>query len=192
MRDLNEYKAEIFRRSEEKIKERKRNRNRALAFCIPLCLVFAAVAFAKLPDISASDISTENVSSDSNASFSQIVIQDGVGKLPNAFGFNVEESPEIWLLIQAAFEADKQEGNRTDDQHYVATSDTVVQDSLSLFSGTKYEMYFVNKDGDVFLYTLEGNVLTDTATKEKVTLSSEQCFEIQRKLGIIKVWEEEK
>lgn len=190
MRDLSEYKAEIFRRSEEKIRERKKLRNRAFAFCIPLCLVFAAIAFAKLPEISASDIANENVSGD--VSYSLPVIDDLIEELPNSFGFNVEESPEIWNLIQSAFEADKQEVNRADDQQYTETTQTVVQDSLSLFSDSKYEMYFVNKDRDVFYYTLEGNVLTDVTTKEKVKLSSEQVFELQEKLGITIKWEEEK
>ena len=190
MRDLSDYKAEIFRRSDERIKERKKTRNRVLAFCVPLCLVFVAVAFAKLPDISVSDISTENMSSDS--SFSQIVTQDSIATLPNTFTFNVEEEPEIWNLIQSAFEADKQDVNRTDDQHYVATSGTVAQDNLSLFSDNEYDIYFVNKDGDEFQYMLKGSVLTDTATKEKVTLSSEQCLELQSKLGITITWEEEK
>ena len=39
MREINECTAEVFRRSEKRIKERKRNRNRLLAFCIPLCLI---------------------------------------------------------------------------------------------------------------------------------------------------------
>ena len=39
MRNFEERKAEVFRRSENRIKERKRNRNRILAMCIPLCLV---------------------------------------------------------------------------------------------------------------------------------------------------------
>ena len=39
MRNLEDCKAEIFRRSEERIKERKRNRNCVLACCIPLCLL---------------------------------------------------------------------------------------------------------------------------------------------------------
>ena len=190
MRDLNEYKAEIFRRSEEKIEKRKRNRNRALAFCVPLCLVFAAVAFAKLPDISASNISNEGVSGET--SLSQIIIQDSNELLSNSFCYNIEESPEIWNLVASAFEADNQESNRADDQHYTETTQTVVQDSLSLFSGSKYEMYFANKDGDVFCYTLEGNVLTDITTKEKVTLSSEQVFELQNKLGITIKREEKK
>ncbi len=38
MRSLDAYKAEIFRRSEIKIKQRKKTRNRILAACIPLCL----------------------------------------------------------------------------------------------------------------------------------------------------------
>ena len=38
MRTLDECKAEIFRRSEEKIKQRRKTRNRVLAACIPLCL----------------------------------------------------------------------------------------------------------------------------------------------------------
>lgn len=190
MRDLSEYKAEIFRRSEEKIRERKKLRNRAFAFCIPLCLVFAAIAFAKLPEISASDISTESVSSDS--SLSQIVIQDNLEELSNTFCYNVEESPETWNLIRSAFEADNQEVNKADDQHYTETTQTVVQDSLSLFSNTKYEIVFTNKDGEVFSYTLDGNKLIDNTTNKKVTLSSEQVFELQSKLGITIKWEEEK
>lgn len=39
MRTLEDCKAEVFRRSEERIKERKRKRNRMLACCIPLCLL---------------------------------------------------------------------------------------------------------------------------------------------------------
>lgn len=38
MRSLDEYKVEIFHRSEIKISQRKKNRNRILAVCIPLCL----------------------------------------------------------------------------------------------------------------------------------------------------------
>jgi len=38
MRSLEACKAEIFRRSEEKIKQRKKMRNRVLAACVPVCL----------------------------------------------------------------------------------------------------------------------------------------------------------
>ena len=42
MRNLEDCKAEVFRRSEERIKERKRARKRVLACCIPLCLLLVA------------------------------------------------------------------------------------------------------------------------------------------------------
>lgn len=193
MRDFNDYKAEIFRRSEEKIKERKKNRNRILAFCVPICLVFAAVAFTKLPDISASDISTENISSDSSVLFSQVKVQNASEKLhSNALNVDAEEASEIYSLIQSAFEADVQkEEDTADDYRYTSTSGTVIQDTLSVFSDSKYEIVFTSKDGKTFSYTLDGNKLIDNTTNENVTLSSEQVFKLQSKLGLIIKWEEE-
>ncbi len=41
MRNFEERKAEVFRRSESRIKERKRNRSRILALCVPLCLILS-------------------------------------------------------------------------------------------------------------------------------------------------------
>ena len=41
MRELDECTAEVFRRSEKRIKERRRKRNRVLALCIPVCLIAA-------------------------------------------------------------------------------------------------------------------------------------------------------
>ena len=49
MRNFEERKAEVFRRSENRIKERRRNRNRILAMCIPLCLVLTIFSFTMLP-----------------------------------------------------------------------------------------------------------------------------------------------
>ena len=48
MRELNEYKAEIFRRSECKLKRQKR-RARILASCIPLCLCAVLLGIVYLP-----------------------------------------------------------------------------------------------------------------------------------------------
>ena len=42
MRNFEDCKAEIFRRSEKRIKERKRARKQVLACCIPLCLLLVA------------------------------------------------------------------------------------------------------------------------------------------------------
>ena len=49
MRDLNECTAEVFRRSEQRIRERRRTRHRVLAVCIPVCLIAAVWSVMSLP-----------------------------------------------------------------------------------------------------------------------------------------------
>lgn len=44
MREIKECTAEVFRRSEKRIKDRKSMRNRILVLCIPVCLVMTAVS----------------------------------------------------------------------------------------------------------------------------------------------------
>ena len=44
MRDLQEFQAEVFRRSEKRIKERKKRRTHALMLCIPLVLCLTTVS----------------------------------------------------------------------------------------------------------------------------------------------------
>lgn len=49
MREFNECKAEVFRRMEKGIKERKKRRNRIVACCVPLCLCITVFSAAILP-----------------------------------------------------------------------------------------------------------------------------------------------
>ena len=49
MRELNECKAEVFRRSENRIEERRRKFNRVLALCVPLCLILTIFSITILP-----------------------------------------------------------------------------------------------------------------------------------------------
>lgn len=58
MRELNECMAEVFRRSENRIKAQKRKRNRILAICIPLCVALIVCSIVVLPSV------TNNVSKD--------------------------------------------------------------------------------------------------------------------------------
>ena len=49
MRNLEDCKAEVFRRSEERIKERKRNRKRVFVCCIPMCILLVVGGFCLRP-----------------------------------------------------------------------------------------------------------------------------------------------
>lgn len=50
MRDLNECKAEVFRRSDKRRRELRRNRERVLAMCLSLCLTLTVLAVMHLPE----------------------------------------------------------------------------------------------------------------------------------------------
>lgn len=49
MRNFEQRKAEVFRRSEERIKSRRKRRNCILAFCIPLCLILSVWSAGLFP-----------------------------------------------------------------------------------------------------------------------------------------------
>ena len=50
MRELNECKAEVFRRSEKRMKERKRRRKHILLTCIPMVLCIMMLGVYVLPE----------------------------------------------------------------------------------------------------------------------------------------------
>ena len=51
MRELDECTSEVFRRGEQRIKERRRKRARVLAVCIPICLIAAVWSGMSLPEM---------------------------------------------------------------------------------------------------------------------------------------------
>lgn len=51
MKELKEYKAEILRRSENRIRERKRAKTRILVLCASFCVVLASFSLAFLPSM---------------------------------------------------------------------------------------------------------------------------------------------
>lgn len=61
MRDLKECKAEVFRRSKNRINERRKKISRALAFCVPLFLVITVWSVTRLNMITYDGINGEPV-----------------------------------------------------------------------------------------------------------------------------------
>ena len=49
MRNFEQRKAEVFRRSEERIHTRRKQRNCILAFCVPFCLILAVLTAGLFP-----------------------------------------------------------------------------------------------------------------------------------------------
>lgn len=82
MRNFEERRAEIFRRSENRIKERKRIRNSFIAVCIPLCLAVTICSVVLLPQMRhkvAPDVNDETASHEllvESEDFESVVVID--------------------------------------------------------------------------------------------------------------------
>jgi len=80
MRDLEKCKAEIFRRSEEKLNKQKKTRNRILSLCIPLCLFIILAAVPIVPAMFGTQPEASDVSqSESSYSYDNDESNDWVG-----------------------------------------------------------------------------------------------------------------
>ena len=149
MRDLKECQAEVFRRSEEKIKARKRTRNRILAVCIPLCLLLSLKTVTQVPEINTGDTAAQQT----EIKESNILIPDNA-------------KVEIQVQMSTA--------SLEDDCNYLADS------SRSL----GYFITLTDSQGIKTVYHLTENLLTNTETKETLTLTDEELLQLKADLGI--------
>lgn len=85
MRELNKCRAEVFRRSEKRIKARKRRRQ-MLALCVPLCLLIAVWSVTSVPPSNGGDYDGVIGTTSGN---------EYKGGKPNASGSTVDSSETI-------------------------------------------------------------------------------------------------
>lgn len=206
MRELHECQAEVFRRSEKRIKERKRNRNRTLALCLLLCLVLAVWSVVTLPSMlpannknSAADGNPEAVGglSGNSAKFISVSVA-GIGNAPqtNILVDDANKVAQIYYSIDSAFvcagEGDNKHsaGNEATEEKVEDYGDDFSQsESTNLASG--YMITFTTGTGTQSVYTLNGYVLTDNSTNKSVTLTDAQRSQLLDNLGLVITWEEE-
>lgn len=180
MRSLEDCKAEVFRRSEERIKERKRNRNRVLVCCIPLCLLLVAGGIYICPllepvdenlKVNKEDVTTENVTmavtsvkirnvgADSDV-YREITDEDIVECFYNSilvcFEENVPESTTGW---------DREE---------------------SVENKAEYEFTFGYENGKETAFRLGENGLTDVTRALEIRLTEEQLNTLKMYLELAK------
>ena len=206
MRNFEERKAEVFRRSEKRIKERKRNRKCILTLCLPLCLALAVWSVTILSSMlptnnknSMADGSPEAVGgvSGNSAEFISVSVSGG-GNAPQSTVLveDVNIVAQIYYSIDSAFVYAGEEddnhsaGNGMTEEKVEDYGDNFSQsESTNLASG--YTITFTTGNGTQLVYTLNGNVLTDNATNKRVTLTDTQRSQMLDRLGLVITWEEE-
>lgn len=203
MRSLEECKAEIFRRSNERIKRRKRNQRLALSIIIP---AFSAIILGSgflIPKV-ANDKSTEMLNGQI-CDTAEAGIQSQITMAPQADGNQTGSSVEnnirgsLEEIVSEAFgtknNSDSSSVTGSVDRYYESISD--VPDGITVTQAQPEEDYDEitaedqKTDEEALItfsvsdqsYILKGNILTRASTGEAVTLSQEQLTALMSALG---------
>ena len=184
MRSFEERKAEIFRRSENRIKEHRRHRNRVLSLCIPLCLAVACSA-AILPGMlsrgmnkSCGEAAPEHSEGMTMHSVQVEMIsekgdQHYHGLQNYLFAEDADKVVQFYDSVEDALEAERgKEENKESSQLDITDKEYSVSGTGN--SLPAYKITFTTASGEKVVYTLEGYVLTKEQSDERVVLTDDQ------------------
>lgn len=181
MRDLKDCQAEVFRRSEEKIKNRQKTRRQLLAWCVPFAACAAICAVVALPPAVSDKSTFDGVSSELTGgqtnesyvcSYSQVTIQHGDSvKI-------VTDKVAVTKLFETVFAYEQNIGqnpsanknNESADEHYASSAGCII--------------LFETEDGSQTALVLSGNELKNETKNTKIFLSDTQRAELLAALGI--------
>ena len=196
MRDLNECQAEVFRRSEKRIKERKQHRNHMLTACIPLVLCVTLFLSFWLSGVlpegikNASTTETEEVSQTHNSSES---LSCPIAKITVSgvnFSKTYTKASDVLPISNHLYaygtrgpenngitsEGDVGEGYETDADD--------VSGSIADSVNSGYTITLILHEGQKTEYYLLGKTLNNLNTNQTYTLTQKQVKELKDLLGI--------
>ena len=205
MREINECTAEVFRRSEKRIKERKRNRKRILAFCIPLCLIVTVWSIMILPAMMPANKSDNNAGEGmdimgsvdgTDTAFVRVEIMSiGTATQSSVLKDDADEVAQIYYTVQSSFvssgEGNKESANdkAEDDALTEENKDYSQSGTTNLSSG--FRIIFTTENGVQTIYSLSGDKLINETTKQETILTEDQRSNLLNMLGLTITWEED-
>lgn len=190
MRELHECQAEVFRRSEKRIKERKQRRNHILMACIPLVLCITLFGALLLPGMeptgSTGELLQENFSEQHAGGLGTEAVgglfTDSVevsGNGVSSYYTSAEDVQGIITLLNSIVsipESDDGYGDRDLSEGSSGIKENPSEDgytiTVKLSDGTNQE------------YLLKGNLLIDQVAKKTFLMSTDACRELKDTLGI--------
>ena len=197
MRELHECQAEVFRRSEKRIKERKQRRNHILMACIPLVLCITILgAFLRpnvTPDGAAEPGDTrpvvDGMGSDSFTSLSCPIAKITVSG--NNFSISHTEVADLLLISDQLYSYGTRAPSSNGTTDTVVDEDDVPKDNGEDVSGSimdsanaAYTITMITHEGVKTEYQLVGKTLTNLTTNQTYILTQTQANELRTLLGI--------
>ena len=206
MRNFEERKAEVFRRSENRIKERKRNRYRILALCIPLCLIVTVWSIMILPAMMPASKGNNNASGEgmdimgtvdgTGAAFVRVeVMSTGTAIQSTILNDDVDEVAQIYYIVQSSFV--NSGGGNKESAKEEAEDDALTEENKDYSqSGTtnlssEFRIIFTDENGTQTIYSLSGDKLINETTKQETILTVDQRSNLLDMLGLTITWEED-
>lgn len=190
MMNFEERRAEIFRRSDERIKERKRNRQRIVMSCIPvvICAGILTVSYAQnyysrqkdsLPETWG--ISTNNYSLVYPVTVELIDLDSGETR-------NIEGCDRIIPVTDIIFFITEVSDRLPLDNYGIHTESTDSDQHKGIGNTGFYEITITreNETGvdKIDVFTLNGNVLTDKDTQQEYLLTETELEELLTALDL--------
>lgn len=182
MRTLNECQAEVFRRSEKRIKARKQRRNHVLTNCVPLALCVSVLAVFMLSG------GKRAVSDGKNpADMPQQAVKVEVSGQGQTKEYT---DAEIVTTVYARISNyNRIESTLTTTEPAGGVAPEIQAESTqkltgSLTGSSGYQIDITLKDGSKYSYTLADRVLTVRNTQRSFTLTKQQYQELTELLDI--------
>lgn len=191
MRTFEQRIAEIHRRSNQILQERKRRKKRILLACAPLALcVIIFSAFFTL----------EKLSSGADTANDSDMVMENVGAVPEQLGDRIEVSgtgiylcytdPDDILLITDHLQKCGVEIPKRSSPTANPGSESVVEDHSYSAAGdtngstTQYTLAITSAEGDITRYTFTGLLLENENTQKTYLLSQEQAKTLAELLNV--------
>lgn len=186
MRELNECKAEVFRRSENRIKERRRKRSSIIAFslvfCIAACFVLLIPAANNHAD---KDAAHENYGESDIYSCTEVVIRHaGYFDTDSRTITDAAETARILFAIRNLFDVSSSSVNGFPDYAEILNESLACPSTEMPTELNGFIIIFRTEDGYEMVYVLDGNELLDLNENTKITLTDLQTDELKEMLGI--------
>ncbi|MBR3807213.1 MAG: hypothetical protein IKJ15_02425 [Lachnospiraceae bacterium] len=195
MRNFEERKAEVFRRSENRIKERKRNWNRVLALCIPLCLVVTIGSIAALPSLyteKSNDAECEDNGSiygdTAPGSTGDFFLEESkthkfvsVSVKGKGYDDKITDTASVGNVFDTIYNILEANGGYKDILgDSVENEDDVYKDLVteSTMESERYTIVMKSIDGTERIYILDGKILYDQAFDNEISLTKEQLKDL--------------
>ena len=195
MRNFEERKAEVFRRSEKRIKERKQRRNHILMACIPLVLCITLLGAFLFPGATPEDPSfngsaggglTEEKFESLSCPIAKITVTGG------NFSQTYKEVEDLLLISDQLYSYGSRgsETNGTTDDGIASESEDRkenaddVSGSVADSANIAYTITLITHEGVKTEYQLVGKTLKNLTTKQTYNLSQTQVNELYELLGI--------